>query len=274
MENSKDYKGVAVKDVETGSDLRKRAWVMVINNYTEKDEAKFRLMASKATYAIFGREVAPTTGTKHMQCFMYFGNKRRWTTLHKFFDNAWIAPARGTPQQNFVYCSEDGDYEQYGELPTQGRAKYHVVVDAMEDPEENFHTFHQYHKSYQEHQMTKTYQKGKQRPRLIFVDFFWQIAQSLSDDCYVLNTWPNGMFSEYNGEKEICINCEIHELEGVDLITITQWVEHGITPRFKNGYLKGKVTATTLIICSIDKYKKLSTLKSFVTIEEDGETDL
>jgi len=123
MENSKDYKGVAVKDVETGSDLRKRAWVMVINNYTEKDEAKFRLMASKATYAIFGREVAPTTGTKHMQCFMYFGNKRRWTTLHKFFDNAWIAPARGTPQQNFVYCSEDGDYEQYGELPTQGRAK-------------------------------------------------------------------------------------------------------------------------------------------------------
>jgi hypothetical protein len=99
-----------------------RSAVFTINNYTEESVAAIEsyFSAGKARYIILGFEVAPTTGTPHIQGYIQFTKPTRLQPLRKTW-KAWMNPAKGTPGQNRTYCSKDSrDVREFGEIRTVG----------------------------------------------------------------------------------------------------------------------------------------------------------
>ena len=113
-------------------------WCLTINNYSEKDWPWNGEEAEELfEYAIVGREKAPTTGTPHMQCYVVFKKRKLFTAVKKLFPNAHISQAKGTPAQNYAYCSKEGDFEEIGTIPRTpqdqgGDANRKRYVDAYE----------------------------------------------------------------------------------------------------------------------------------------------
>lgn len=95
-----------------------RGWCFTWNNYVPLDIEV--LKNYKFDYLVFGFEVAPETGTKHLQGYMYIHNKVRFSTLKKLFPLVHLEVAKGSPKQNRDYCTKSGTYEEYGEMPAQG----------------------------------------------------------------------------------------------------------------------------------------------------------
>lgn len=46
-----------------------------LNNYGEEDERRIKTEAHRYKYAVYGRETAPTTGTRHLQGYINFRNR-------------------------------------------------------------------------------------------------------------------------------------------------------------------------------------------------------
>lgn len=97
-------------------------WVFTLNNYTPEHEAT--LHTTDIEYIYFGYEIAPTTGTPHLQGYVRFKTKKRLQTIK----NAWNMPTihletmKGTKGQNAKYCSKDGKIYERGEwVDEQGK---------------------------------------------------------------------------------------------------------------------------------------------------------
>lgn len=99
----------------TTRNTKARGWCVTINNYTEEDITHLRLI--DCTYGIWGREVAPTTGTPHLQCFFYWTNARSFNMVKTLFRDWHLEQAKGNSYQNFVYCSKEGEFEEKGVRP-------------------------------------------------------------------------------------------------------------------------------------------------------------
>lgn len=106
-----------------------RSFLFTFNNYTEEDVNNVRAYLSKAKYGIFGYEIAPSTGTPHLQGYASLKSPAKFRTIKKRFgDKVHIEPARGSAEQNRDYCSksESADpsrspkFEEFGELPKRG----------------------------------------------------------------------------------------------------------------------------------------------------------
>lgn len=84
----------------------------------EKAEAVKSLKKWKAiSYCIVGREICPSTQKEHLQCYCEFTNQVRTTTIKTksaSLNNFHFEDSKGTPMENFVYCSKDGDFEEWG----------------------------------------------------------------------------------------------------------------------------------------------------------------
>lgn len=94
-----------------------RGWCLTINNPFPFALPDFT--AGQPTYWIRGFERGES-GTPHFQCFVYYRNAVRFSTLRRRFPRAHISPARGTPAQNRTYCSKDGAFEEAGDCPAAG----------------------------------------------------------------------------------------------------------------------------------------------------------
>lgn len=112
---------------------RARGWCFTINNYTDEDVAGLQGLPG---YIIYGREVAPDTGTKHLQGFAYFPNKATFKKVKSMFPRAHLEVMKGTTQQAIEYCKKEGDYVEQGEPPTQGKRKdLDVIKDKIKNKE-------------------------------------------------------------------------------------------------------------------------------------------
>jgi len=94
---------------------RSRNWVFTLNNYTDEDEDKIQHLAT--TYTLYGREVAPETGTPHLQGFLCFINPIRRSSLVRWLPRAFLSPANGSPEENELYCKKSGNYFEAGTRP-------------------------------------------------------------------------------------------------------------------------------------------------------------
>lgn len=101
---------------------RGRSWCFTINNYTDADLAQ--LMFSECKYIIYGKEVAPDTGTPHLQGYVQFPTMKSLRQVkEQVCDRAHFEIAKGSPAQNIAYCSKEGDFQERGDRPTDGGAE-------------------------------------------------------------------------------------------------------------------------------------------------------
>lgn len=97
-----------------------RAWCFTLNNYNLQDEDHLKTTIKALTrYMVYGREVAPETGTPHLQGYLYFANARQRKAVSRLLPRARLDVANGTAQQNRTYCTKEGDFYESGDIPIE-----------------------------------------------------------------------------------------------------------------------------------------------------------
>lgn len=94
-------------------------WCFTTNNYGEEDEARIRLLDEHdgVKYVVFGREVG-ASGTRHLQGFVSLTDRKRFSYVKELLpQGSHIEKAKGTAGDNRTYCSKEGDFEEFGEIP-------------------------------------------------------------------------------------------------------------------------------------------------------------
>lgn len=81
-------------------------------------------------YILIGREICPKTQREHKQGFIRFKNPVGFRTVQKRLSNykIHVEICKGSIDENIEYCTKDGDFEERGERPKQGRR---ADIDAM-----------------------------------------------------------------------------------------------------------------------------------------------
>lgn len=93
-------------------------WCLTLNNWTEEQYSVLvNLFPAVITFGVIGEEVAPTTGTEHLQCFFLFKAKKDRACVNRIVAGCWT-PAKGSCQQNLAYCSKEGSARVMGEIPS------------------------------------------------------------------------------------------------------------------------------------------------------------
>lgn len=236
--------------------LRARAWIFVINNYTDEDISEIMNLCrykfgTKGVFLICGYEVGEN-GTPHIQGYVYFRCARTRRAISGDLSRAHLEPAKGTPEDNVRYIV--GPYKDvktgktkdvnpdvfiFGKQPRQGRASYDKVQEAMQDPKNHIQTFTQYRKAYKEIQVMEP---PAYKERIV--------SRCPSEDKYqtAKRFTHNGMVcfydgSNYNGEAVVFIpmSCQRElpvkwrKIEDRYYDMIQQWL-NGFPPVIRNGY--------------------------------------
>jgi len=95
-----------------------RAWCFTLNNYNKTDEDHIQqAIATIARYVVYGREIAPETGTKHLQGYVYFDSRRQRKGVARLLPNAHLEVAYGSASQNRAYCTKEEDFFEHGDMP-------------------------------------------------------------------------------------------------------------------------------------------------------------
>ena len=105
-------------------------WCFTFNNYSMDDVHRLRALhtdpRNKLAYICFQPELAPNTGTPHLQGFIAFESRKRFSTVKRLLgDSTHLETPRGTPEQNRTYCSKDESrdndagfgFHEAGDLP-------------------------------------------------------------------------------------------------------------------------------------------------------------
>lgn len=117
---------------------RSRHWNATWNN--PPADAFSRLKAiSGLKYLVAGKEVAPTTGTPHLQIFMTMRSQTSWKTMKNKLTASGLQavsfrPVTKTPSKAVLYAKKgtsparakhrlDGDYQEWGEPPSTQQGK-------------------------------------------------------------------------------------------------------------------------------------------------------
>jgi len=90
--------------------FRARKFAFTYNNYDDTIDTQItRFLTLESVKFVFGHEVCPSTGTRHLQGYMEFKSARTVGALVKAMGpKLRCFKAKGTKQQNWTYCSKDG----------------------------------------------------------------------------------------------------------------------------------------------------------------------
>jgi len=108
---------VRVQSKPGGRGSLAKRWSFTLPNPTdvELDWLRQLVVSGDAGYLVFGHEVAPSTGTVHAQGYVELMARKRLSYFKGgLLRRAHLEVARGTAQENTVYCSKDGRVETFG----------------------------------------------------------------------------------------------------------------------------------------------------------------
>lgn len=109
--------------VKKESNLQLKNWCCTIypDTFTTIEECYETVQAigADAKWAIFGLETCPTTKRQHLQGYVSFNERIRFTALRKkYFPTIHWEGAKGTASQNYEYCTkEDPSPLEFGDRP-------------------------------------------------------------------------------------------------------------------------------------------------------------
>lgn len=88
-----------------------RRYCFTINNWNMEHLEHLEHLGSEGNMWVAGEEVAPTTGTPHLQCYIRFKSPRKWQSI---IDKDWgwnnLQRCRGSELQNFKYCTKEENW--------------------------------------------------------------------------------------------------------------------------------------------------------------------
>lgn len=113
-ENENDRGGAQIVSVSSDSEpvdntRTFRRWIFTWNNYTDADETSLQA-EEKFCYLTYGREVAPTTGTRHLQGYLVLRRAVRFSQLHREFPRLHWEPAICSEAKCKRYAQKCGDF--------------------------------------------------------------------------------------------------------------------------------------------------------------------
>lgn len=144
---------------------KQRDFAFTCNNY--QAEHLELCDTTDCQYIIYGKETAPTTGTPHLQGYVYFHSPRTESSVRK----EWIGFSiehrykGSTPAQAAAYCKKSGNFVERGELPKQGRRS---DLDEIKDIIQETNSMREVvtvAKSLQSVRMAEIYLKYHEKPR-------------------------------------------------------------------------------------------------------------
>ncbi|AKV62287.1 putative replication initiation protein [Gammarus sp. amphipod associated circular virus] len=110
-------------------------YCFTVNNPTVQDRERLDLLADSCNYLVYGNEIG-SSGTPHLQGFVIFPKTKRFNAAKIAIGNtAHVECARGSSVQAATYCKKDGDFREFGELPSsQGkRTDWDIYRDWVTD---------------------------------------------------------------------------------------------------------------------------------------------
>nr|WAE43251.1 MAG: replication associated protein [Cressdnaviricota sp.] len=109
--------------------LRARGWCFTLNNYTDEEYEQLKTHGhTKCIKWIIGKEVAPTTGTKHLQGYFYHKNSRTLQCMKKINNRLHLERSKGSPEENLTYCSKAGEAEHEGFIKLKDTIKKKLLA--------------------------------------------------------------------------------------------------------------------------------------------------
>ncbi len=102
---------------------RSRDWCYTLNNYTNEEYDKFKLIV--CTYHVIGKEIGESN-TPHLQGYIYFPSARTWSATKKKFCERVHIKSRyrtSTIAQAAKYCRKENNYIEIGEEPMSQQEK-------------------------------------------------------------------------------------------------------------------------------------------------------
>lgn len=119
--------------------------------FTSYDEMPPQFIEDEMSYLCYEKEICPTTGRLHWQCYTEFKSRKRFeTVLHHFKKRQYdgykvhIECCDGTPSHNRTYCSKDyvagsliANFKEFGQImkdPKPGRrTDIHYMVEMVQE---------------------------------------------------------------------------------------------------------------------------------------------
>ncbi|QMW68647.1 replication-associated protein [Crucivirus-88] len=106
-----EYSVLETQDLKTQKHTKNRKWIFTINNYSDEEVKNLKNIFEKNNRKyIMGYEVAPTTGTPHIQGYMESKNAVTFTTMKGYNGRMKLIMAKGSIIQNYNYCSKEGNF--------------------------------------------------------------------------------------------------------------------------------------------------------------------
>jgi len=243
----------------------KKSYCFTLNNYTEDELAAIRGVCSTLSqYAIVGREVGEQ-GTRHLQGYIRFTRAYRFSTIKdRYLPRCHIEVSRGSPRQNRDYCSKDGEFDEYGELPEDraSSSREDLAREFARDATDGRGGVRRFAESnpgtyyFSGHNLLRNHwalQAPTARPG-ITVDWMHGLpgvgksrrAHERLPDAYIKDPrtkWWNGYF----GEKEVII--DDFGPQGIDINHLLRWFDrYKCTVEYKGGMMP--LMAETFIVTS------------------------
>lgn len=104
--------------------MTSRAYCFTLNNYTEDDIALLSVINEKIRFICWGQEIAPETGTPHLQGYVEFKTPLRIAGIKKLnvsFARMHLEVRRGTRDEAKAYCAKgDQSKEEFETTGTNG----------------------------------------------------------------------------------------------------------------------------------------------------------
>jgi len=98
----------------------KKTYCFTLNNYTQDEyTAICRTAENECIYAIVGIETGES-GTPHLQGYCIFKRAHRFDTIKsRYLPRCHIEVAAGDAGSNRRYCSKDGNFKEFGTIPSK-----------------------------------------------------------------------------------------------------------------------------------------------------------